>query len=282
MRFIVMVKADANSEAGKLPSQAVLSAMGAFNQEMTNAGVMLAGEGLKASAKGFLVQKAGKKVTVVDGPFAEAKELVGGFWLLSTRTKAEAIDWIKRAPFQEGNVELRQLYELSDFPVDESEKAAGWREQEQAFRDGADAAATGSGPPPVARKPGTTRYMVMLRADRATERGTLPGPEALARMGALMDEMVKAGAVLGGEGLKPSASGARIHFQGDKRTVIDGPFSETKEMIAGYTLIQVKTREEAISFAKRWLDIHTDVSGLDEGQLEIRPLFELEDFPVSP
>jgi len=282
MRFMVIVKASVDSEAGKLPDETLLAAMGRYNQEMLRAGVMLAGDGLKPSAKGVRVRQSGKKVSVVDGPFAETKELVGGFWLISTRTKAEAIDWMKRAPFDDAEVEIRQLYELSDFPVDEGEQPEGWRAQEQRMRDGADAVTSGSGSAPVPRKPGTTRYLVMLRSDQVAESGALPGPEALARMGALMDEMMKSGAVLGGEGLKPSASGARIRYQGGRRAVTDGPFSETKELIAGYTMIQVKTREEAIDFARRWLQIHTEVSHLADGELEIRPMLELEDFPVRP
>ena len=269
-----------------MPSEQQFAEMGAYNQELIKAGMMLAGDGLKPSSKGMRVRQSGpqKKITVVDGPFAEARELVGGFWLISAKSKADAVDWMKRAPFEDAEIELRQLYEVSDFPVDANEAAgdAGWRDQEQRFRDAADAAATGSAPPPVARKPGTTRYLVMLRSDQGTESGALPGPEALAKMGALMDDMMTKGAVLGGEGLKPSASGARIRFQGGRRTVIDGPFSETKELIAGYTLIQVATREEAIDFARRWVQIHTEVTDKTDGELEIRPMMELEDYPVRP
>src|SRR5258708_5074034 len=148
MRFMVTVKSDARSESGMLPDEKLLSEMGAFNQELIKAGVMLGGEGLKDSAKGVRVRQSGKgqvkpkgtSIKVIDGPFAEAKELVGGFWLISVKSKAEALDWMKRAPFQGGEVELRQLYELSDFPVDASEKPEGWREQEQALREGEAAA----------------------------------------------------------------------------------------------------------------------------------------------
>ncbi|HEX3697095.1 MAG TPA: YciI family protein [Polyangia bacterium] len=281
MRFMVLVKGNAQSEAGILPGEKLLSEMGQFNQEMTSAGVMRTGEGLKSSKYGFRVKQSGSKgaakVTIVDGPFTESKEVIAGFWIINVASKAEAINWIKRVPHTDGEIEIRPLYEVSDFPVADGEQPDGWREKEQGFRDATDTAA----PPP--RQPGTTRYLVALKADQATESGALPTEEALAQMGALMDGLAKSGALLGGEGLKPSATGARIKFDGEKRTVTDGPFSETKELIAGYSLIQVKTRDEAIAFAKDWLRVHVETSRvpLVESVLEVRPLFELEDFPVD-
>src|SRR5882757_8355780 len=98
MRFVVMVKASKNSEAGKMPSPELLAAMGKFNDELSKAGVMLAGEGLQASSKGARVRFSGEKRTVVDGPFTETKELVAGFWLWQVRSKEEAIEWVKRCP----------------------------------------------------------------------------------------------------------------------------------------------------------------------------------------
>ena len=115
MRFIVMVKATKESEAGVMPSPKLLADMGKFNEELVKAGVMLAGEGLQASAKGARVRFEGDKKTVIDGPFAESKELVAGFWLWQVKSKAEAIEWLKRAPFREGEVEIRQVFETADF-----------------------------------------------------------------------------------------------------------------------------------------------------------------------
>jgi hypothetical protein len=112
---MVIVKANKDSEAGVLPSQEMLAEMGKFNEELAKAGVMLAGEGLQASSKGARVKFSGKKRTVIDGPFAETKELVAGFWLWQCRSKEEAIEWLKRAPFQEGEVEIRQVFEAEDF-----------------------------------------------------------------------------------------------------------------------------------------------------------------------
>jgi hypothetical protein len=118
------------------------------------------------------------------------------------------------------------------------------------------------------------RFMIIRKADRDTEAGVMPSEELLAAMGAYMEEMGKAGILLGGEGLQPSAKGVRVQFSKGKPTVIDGPFAETKELIAGYSLIQVKSREEAIDWARRWPA--ADANG--EAVLEIRQLFEAEDF----
>ncbi len=115
MRFMVLVKANNDSEAGVLPDEAVLTEMGKFNEELVKAGVLLAGEGLQASSKGARVRFEGSKRTVVDGPFAETKELVAGFWLWQVKSREEAVEWLKRAPFREGEVEIRQVFETEDF-----------------------------------------------------------------------------------------------------------------------------------------------------------------------
>ena len=116
MRVMVIVKADKNSEAGELPSQEILAEMTKYNEQLVKAGVMLAGEGLQASSKGKRVRFDGDKRTVVDGPFAESKELVAGFWLWQVRSMDEAVEWLKRAPFGGGTeVEIRQVFEAEDF-----------------------------------------------------------------------------------------------------------------------------------------------------------------------
>jgi hypothetical protein len=116
MRFMVLVKSDESSEAGVMPSKELLTRMGKYNEELAKAGVMLAGEGLHPSSKGARVRFSGDKRTVTDGPFAETKELVGGFWLWQVKSKEEAIEWLKRAPFDGGTeVELRQVFEAEDF-----------------------------------------------------------------------------------------------------------------------------------------------------------------------
>ena len=116
MRFMVMVKATKDSEAGKMPSQELLAAMGKFNEELVKAGVMLAGDGLHPSSKGKRVRFSGANRTVIDGPFTETKELIAGFWLWQVKSMDEAVEWLKRAPFDGGTeVEIRPLFETDDF-----------------------------------------------------------------------------------------------------------------------------------------------------------------------
>ena len=115
MRVMVLVKADKDSEAGVMPDEKLLTDMTKFNEELAKAGVMLAGEGLRPSSQGARVRFAGGKKTVIDGPFAEAKELVAGFWLWQVKSMDEAIEWLKRAPFEDTEVEIRQVAEAADF-----------------------------------------------------------------------------------------------------------------------------------------------------------------------
>jgi hypothetical protein len=134
MRFIVMVKASPESEAGVLPSQELLTEMGKFNEELVKAGVMLEGEGLHPSSKGTRVKFSGSKRTVVDGPFAESKELVAGFWVWQVRSKEEAIEWAKRCPNPtgaDGELEIRQIFEADDFGAEFTPEL---REQEERLR----------------------------------------------------------------------------------------------------------------------------------------------------
>ena len=117
MRFMILVKASKDSEAGVLPDERLFTEMGKFNEELVKAGVMLAGEGLQASSKGARVKFSGDKRTVIDGPFAETKELIAGFWLWQVKSKEEAIEWVKRIPNptgDEGEVEIRQVFEADD------------------------------------------------------------------------------------------------------------------------------------------------------------------------
>jgi hypothetical protein len=116
MRFMVLVKSDKNAEAGILPDEKILTAMGKYNEELMKAGVLLSAEGLQPSSKGARVKFSGEKRTVIDGPFTETKELIAGFWLWQVKSKEEAIEWLKRAPFDGGTeVEIRQVFEASDF-----------------------------------------------------------------------------------------------------------------------------------------------------------------------
>jgi hypothetical protein len=134
MRFMIIVKATKDSEAGALPDEKLLAEMGQFNEELVKAGVMLAGEGLQASSKGARVRFSGTQRTVIDGPFAETKELIAGFWLWQVKSKEEAIEWVKRCPNPfngESEIEIRQVFEAEDFGPEFTPEL---REQEERLR----------------------------------------------------------------------------------------------------------------------------------------------------
>lgn len=133
MRFMMLVKANEDSEAGVLPSKELVAAMGKYNEELVKAGVLLTAEGLHASSKGARVTFSGGKRTVTDGPFTETKELIAGFWLIQVKSKEEALEWASRIPFEGGELEVRQVFEAYDFPAEilPPEDAA----REQALRD---------------------------------------------------------------------------------------------------------------------------------------------------
>ena len=135
MRFMILVKASKESEAGVMPSQQLLTEMGKFNEELVKAGVMLAGEGLHPSSKGARVRFSGGKRTVIDGPFAETKELIAGFWIWQVKSKEEAIEWVKRCPNPfpgtESEIEIRQVFEAEDFGAEFTPEL---RKQEERLR----------------------------------------------------------------------------------------------------------------------------------------------------
>jgi hypothetical protein len=134
MRFMLIIKADANSEAGVMPSQELLAEMGKYNEELVKAGVLLAGEGLHPSSKGARVKFSGSKRTVVDGPFSETRDLVAGFWLIEVKSKEEAIEWVKRCPNPmqgESEIEIRQVFEAEDFGAEFTPEL---RQQEERLR----------------------------------------------------------------------------------------------------------------------------------------------------
>ena len=136
MRFLVMVKATADSEAGVMPSEQMLAEMGKYNEELVKAGVMLAGEGLQPSSKGARIRFEGNKRTVIDGPFAETKELVAGFWIIQVKSRQEAIEWMKRCPnpmpdSEGAELEIRQVFEAADFGAEFTPEL---REQEEKMR----------------------------------------------------------------------------------------------------------------------------------------------------
>ena len=277
MRFMMLVKADETSEAGVLPDEKMLAEMGKYNEELVKAGVMLAGEGLHPSSKGARIRLAGGKYTVTDGPFPEARKLVAGFWLIQAKSKEEAIDWAKRIPFEDGEVEIRQIFELEDFPVDSAEQPGGWRDNEQQWRE----TTVAQNPTFELRGGKTMRFLCFVKADTATEAGVMPDEKSLSAMGAFIEEGIKADVLLGGEGLQPTSKAVRVHYSGSKRTVTDGPFTEAKELVAGFALLQLNSKAEAIEWGKRFLAVDVEGRLNNESEIEIRQVFELSDFPQS-
>jgi len=263
---MLLVKSTRNYEAGIWPDETMQAELTKWNDEAAKAGVRLDGGRLQPSSQGARVHYAQGKFTVMDGPFAETKELIAGFCMIEAKSREEAVAWAKRIPFQDGEVEVRPLFELTDFPVDPAEQQGGWRDKEEEFR---------TAPPP--RKPGTIRYMGILKADKNTEAGVLPDEKFLTAMGAFMEEGIKSGVFLAGEGLQPSAKGARIRYSGKNRMVIDGPFAETKELIAGYAILQFASKAEAIEWTKRFVEVDAPGRLGAESECEIRPFVEFDD-----
>ena len=277
MKFMVMVKATADSEAGKMPSTELLTAMGKFNEELVRAGVMLAGEGLHPSSKGKRMRFSGTSRTVIDGPFAETKDLVAGFWIWQCKSVEEAVEWVKRCPnpmLVDSDIELRPMfeYEIEDFSAAAKPEI---REDIARVNDeisqGQAARAKDSQPPHEKTNP--KKFLILGKATPDSEAETTPSVEALLAMEKFHLELVKAGVILAAEGLRPSSKGKRVRFSGTRRTVIDGPFAESKELVAGFSIWQCASMEEAVAWAKR---IPNPMAA--DSEIEIRPIFGIDDF----
>jgi hypothetical protein len=270
MRFMMLIKATKEFEAGLLPNEQQLMAMAKWTEELGKAGAWIGCGRLQPSSQGVRVRFAGGKFAITNGPFAETKELIAGYCMMQVKSKEEAIEWARKLPFQEGEIELRPLYELFDIPVDPAEKPDGWREREEQMRVA-----------PPARKPGTLRYLSIIKADRNTEAGILPEEKSLATMGAFLEEGANSGVFLSGDGLQPSSKGTRVQFSGSKRMVTDGPFAETKELVAGYVIIQCTSKAEALEWTRQFAQVDAPLRLGGECECETRPFFEFEEFGPS-
>lgn len=263
MRFMLLLKSDAHTEAGHRPSPELMAAMGKYNDELTRAGVLLTGDGLQASAKGFRLGEDG--TSVVDGPFAEPRELIAGFWIIQVKSKAEAIEWAKRCPLElsaegAGQIEVRQVIDHAPGRDDAPAQAAPARTH---------AAADGG-----KRK---QRYLMMVKTDGQREDGTPPDAASLQRMGRAIAELVRSGVMEASEGLHPTSKGARVHIAKGKRSVIDGPFAEAKELVCGFAIMRAADKREAIELAKAGNALRNGY-----GETEARLLFEADDFADPP
>jgi len=262
-RYMLLIRGDREYEVGQFPGEGS-PAERQFMEELEKAGALVECARLLPSSHGQRVNIARGKITVTDGPFTETKELVAGYCLIRAESLAAAVAWARKLPFTVGQVEVRPLFELSDFPVDPAEQEGGWRDKETEMKAA----------PLPARKPGTTRYLGMLKADRDTEAGVMPGEQALSAMGAFIEEGVKSGILLSGEGLQPSSQAARVQFSGTKRMVTDGPFAETKELVAGYAMLQFASPAEAIEWTKRFVQVDAPGRLNEECECEIRPVVD--------
>ena len=232
MRYITMHKANRDTEAGVLPSPEFMAAMGQLMQQMGEAGVLRGGEGLHATSKGVRIKLVRGKRTVQRGPFKSDHELVAGYLQVQTKTLDEAVDWAARygAIFGDGEVDVRPMTEFWDL---------------------------GFGAKPEGLL--TTRYMATRKADRASEAGLSPTAAQQAELAILVDHMKRAGVFLGAEHFEPSATAVRLNYRGGKRVVTDGPFAETKELIAGYCVFDVASRDEVLEWSDRFAALFDEV-----------------------
>jgi hypothetical protein len=236
MRFMVMHKMTEEMEKGLPPEPAVIEGVGKLVQEGMKDKIFVSGEGLKPSSERVHIAYENGKRTITDGPFTETKELVAGFALMRVRSKEEAISWCDRFAALLGNVELFlgpvvEPWDLGMVPKPKN--------------------------PPL-------RFLSMHRIDESVE--APPSPELMAKMGALIDEMTKAGVLQATGGLASTKKGARIRYQGGKHTVIDGPFTESKELVAGYAIVELPSKAAAIEWALRFGEV-VKVNEIDVRQM---------------
>jgi hypothetical protein len=227
MRFMVMHKFTEEMEKAFPPDPAIIEGVGKLIQESLKDKVFVSGDGLKPSSQRLhIIYRDGKR-TITDGPFTDAKELVGGFALMRVRSKEEAISWCDKFAAVVGDVELFMGPVVEPWDLGMMPKPKN---------------------PPL-------RFLSLQRMDEGSENDVPPDAELTAKMVALIDEMTKAGVLQATGGLTSTKKGARIRYEGGKRTVIDGPFTESKELVAGYSILELPSKAAAIEWALRFGDI---------------------------
>jgi hypothetical protein len=245
-RFVMMHKADAQVEAGVQPSGELIARMGDLIGEMVAAGAFLAGEGLAPTAEGARLHVSKGRRTVTRGPFIGSNELVASFVMVRARSLDEAIDWASRIAKVLGDVDLyigrvKEAWDLGLAP-----KPSG----------------------------AVSRYLIIRKADSETEANVAPAPEIQVRMRQMLSEMTKAGVLLVAERLLPSAVAVRLTVSQGKHQVIDGPFAESKELIAGYSVVAVPTRDDAVTWATRFAELLCRYAPADWVEVDVRELAE--------
>jgi hypothetical protein len=237
---MVMHKMTDEMEKGLPPAPAVIEGVGKLIGEAAQQKIFISGEGLKPSAQRVHIAYKDGERTITDGPFTEAKELVAGFALMRVRSKEEAIAWCDRFAAVIGDVEIFMGPVVEEWDL-------------------------GFAPKP---EDAPLRFLSMHKMDERAESEAPPDPARMAKMGALLDEMTKAGVLQATGGLASTKKGARIRFDGGKRTVIDGPFAESKEVIAGYAILDLPSKAAAIEWAMRFGEV------VEVNEVEVRQMAE--------
>jgi hypothetical protein len=227
MKFMLMHKMTAELETGLPPDAALMEAIGQLMEQAMKDKIMLAGEGLKPTSTRVRLAYENGKRTIANGPFPDGRQLIAGFALMRVKSKDEAIAWCDRFANAIGDVALYlgpvvEMWDLGFAPKPDN--------------------------PPL-------RFLAMHEMDANSENEVPPDPAMMAKMGALVEEMTKAGVLEATAGLTSTKKGARIHFDGGKKTVIDGPFAESKELVAGYAIVELPSKAAAIEFGKRFGEI---------------------------
>ena len=243
MRVIGIHESNADNEAGVPPTQELMEKMGKLTDGLAKAGLLLAGEGLRPSSTGVRVRFKNGKQTVTPGPFQRPHGVVAGFSIIKVDSLDEAVEWASRFADVVGDVEMdiRPVCEMWDL---------------------------GFGPKPDGAK---TRYMIAHKTDKVSESGTRPSKKVIAEIGKLMDEMTSAGVLLLSEGLQPTSKGKQVTYINGERTVMDGPYTESKEVIAGFAIFEVKSLDEMIDLGTDFAAVVGDVV------IDCRPLCEPSD-----
>ena len=239
MDFMMMHKTDAYFEGGGKPSKEIIAGVGRMVGEMARSGKLKAGDGLAPSAQGVRLKFIGGKRTATPGPFVGGNELVAGFAVMRVKSLDEAIEWTSKYAAVVGDAEIDVRPANEPWDIGLGEKPAGLT---------------------------TRRYIAMHKASAKTEAGALPTAAQTEAMSRLIGEMTQAGVLLATASLEPSSRAVRLRNFGGKKTVVDGPFAESKELVGGFAIVDLESRDEAIEWAQRYTDV------LGEVELDIRPV----------
>jgi hypothetical protein len=239
MKFMMLHKTDAYYESGGLPTKELIAGVGAMVGEMVQSGRLLAADGLRPSSEGVRLVFSGAKRTLIKGPFVGDNELIAGFAVMRLRSLDEGVDWASQLAGVIGDVVLDIRPATEPWDIGLGKKPEGFK---------------------------TRRYIAMLKANARSEAGAPPTPLEMERMGALIRAMKDAGVLLSAGWLEPSSRAARLRNFGGKQTVVDGPFTESKELVGGFVILELDSRTEAIDWAMRYAKV------LGEVELDVLPV----------